>query len=65
VATQQCHYAFYNQQKIRVMGICPGWVKTDMGGPDATREILEGIEGILWTTNTPASVPSGNFSAMV
>ncbi|HUE41475.1 MAG TPA: SDR family oxidoreductase [Chthoniobacterales bacterium] len=31
-----------------VNSVCPGWVKTDMGGSNATRSISEGASGIVW-----------------
>ncbi|MCB1141688.1 MAG: SDR family NAD(P)-dependent oxidoreductase [Leptospiraceae bacterium] len=30
------------------VSICPGWVKTDMGGPSAPREISKGAETPVW-----------------
>jgi hypothetical protein len=29
-----------------VLLICPGWAKTDMGGPDATVEVSTSVEGM-------------------
>ncbi|MFI4937308.1 MAG: SDR family oxidoreductase [Candidatus Berkiellales bacterium] len=46
---------------IKINSICPGWVKTDMGGPKATRTIAEGIKGIVWAATLPDSGPSGGF----
>jgi NAD(P)-dependent dehydrogenase (short-subunit alcohol dehydrogenase family) len=31
-----------------VNSVCPGWVRTDMGGSNATRSISEGASGIVW-----------------
>lgn len=46
--------------KISVNSVCPGWVKTDMGGERATREVEQGAETIVWlaTTENP---PTGKF----
>lgn len=34
--------------KFAVNSICPGWVRTDMGGSSATRSVAEGASGIVW-----------------
>jgi NAD(P)-dependent dehydrogenase (short-subunit alcohol dehydrogenase family) len=40
--------------KFAVNSVCPGWVKTDMGGANATRSIAEGASGIVWlATDAP------------
>jgi len=31
------------ENEIQVYSCCPGWVKTDMGGPNAFRELAEGV----------------------
>lgn len=61
VATLQAHFSLHEQYKIRTIAVCPGWVKTDMGGPGASRELKDGIAGIVWAANTPVSGPSGQF----
>ena len=60
VISLQAHFAL-RPQGIRVMSICPGWVRTDMGGPSAARDLTEGIAGILWAIDTDADGPSGKF----
>jgi NAD(P)-dependent dehydrogenase (short-subunit alcohol dehydrogenase family) len=46
---------------LKVNAVCPGWVRTDMGGSRATRMVEEGIAGILWAARLPADGPSGGF----
>lgn len=46
---------------IKVNSACPGWVQTDMGGPNATRTPSEGADTIVWLATLPADGPSGGF----
>ena len=46
--------------KIKVNSVCPGWVKTDMGGDRATREVDKGAETIVWLA-TAENIPTGKF----
>jgi len=34
--------------KFAINSVCPGWVRTDMGGANATRSVAEGASGIVW-----------------
>jgi NAD(P)-dependent dehydrogenase (short-subunit alcohol dehydrogenase family) len=33
---------------VAVNSVCPGWVRTDMGGANAERDVSEGAAGIVW-----------------
>lgn len=46
---------------ILVNSVCPGWVKTDMGGPNATRTVEEGASGIVWAATLPPDGPTNGF----
>ena len=45
---------------IKVNSMCPGWVKTEMGGPNATRSPGEGAKTAVWLA-TSGNIPSGKF----
>ncbi len=44
---------------ILVNSVCPGWVRTEMGGPGAERTVEEGAAGIVWAATLPDDGPSG------
>jgi NAD(P)-dependent dehydrogenase (short-subunit alcohol dehydrogenase family) len=37
-----------NKKNIYTNSVCPGWVRTDLGGAAAPRSLDEGVVGILW-----------------
>jgi NAD(P)-dependent dehydrogenase (short-subunit alcohol dehydrogenase family) len=46
---------------IKVNAMCPGWVRTDMGGPNATRSVEQGAETAVWLATLPDTGPTGGF----
>ena len=46
---------------VLVNAACPGWVRTDMGSPDAPRSAEEGADGIVWLATLPDGGPQGGF----
>jgi NAD(P)-dependent dehydrogenase (short-subunit alcohol dehydrogenase family) len=46
---------------VLVNSVCPGWVRTDMGGPDATRGVQKGAETVVWLALLPDDGPNGGF----
>lgn len=46
---------------ILVNALSPGWVRTEMGGPDAPRSIEQGCASILWGVDLPDDGPTGGY----
>jgi NAD(P)-dependent dehydrogenase (short-subunit alcohol dehydrogenase family) len=46
---------------IKVNAMCPDWVRTRMGGPDAPRTPEEGAETAVWLATLPEDGPTGGF----
>jgi NAD(P)-dependent dehydrogenase (short-subunit alcohol dehydrogenase family) len=47
--------------KFAVNSVCPGWVRTDMGGRNATRSVEEGADTIVWLATDAPQKLTGKF----
>ena len=59
--TRIIHNEHNEKDHIKVNSVCPGWVRTDMGGPNADRMIDEGASSIVWAATLDKDGPSGGF----
>ncbi len=46
---------------ILINAMCPGWVKTELGGDDAPRSAEEAADTAIWLATLPTGGPSGGF----
>lgn len=44
-----------------VNAVCPGWVRTDMGGSNATRSVEQGAAGVVWLAADAPQNLTGKF----
>jgi NAD(P)-dependent dehydrogenase (short-subunit alcohol dehydrogenase family) len=47
--------------KFAVNSVCPGWVRTEMGGENATRSVGEGAATIVWLATDAPQDLTGKF----
>jgi NAD(P)-dependent dehydrogenase (short-subunit alcohol dehydrogenase family) len=46
---------------VKVNSCSPGWVRTDMGGPEASRSPEQGAETAIWLATLLSGGPTGGF----
>ncbi|NEX22995.1 SDR family oxidoreductase [Thiorhodococcus mannitoliphagus] len=46
---------------VKINSVCPGWVRTEMGGAAAPLDVSEGAKGIVWAATLSDDGPSGGF----
>src|SRR5213080_958058 len=47
--------------KFAINSVCPGWVRTDRGGANATRSVREGADTIVWLASEAPQDLTGKF----
>ena len=47
--------------KFAINSVCPGWVRTDMGGENAARSVAEGAATIVWLATDAPHDLTGKF----
>ena len=50
-----------DERWVKVNTMCPGWVRTDMGGSAASRSVEEGADTAIWLATLPDDGPTGGF----
>jgi NAD(P)-dependent dehydrogenase (short-subunit alcohol dehydrogenase family) len=46
---------------MKVNTMCPGWVRTDMGGSAGSKSVEEGADTAVWLATLPDDGPTGGF----
>lgn len=46
---------------VLINSMCPGWVRTDMGGANADRDVSEGVDTMIWLATLSDGSKSGGF----
>ncbi|MCA1991886.1 MAG: SDR family NAD(P)-dependent oxidoreductase, partial [Coleofasciculus sp. S288] len=53
--------AALRDNNIAVNSVCPGWVRTDMGGSSAPRSVQQGADTVTWLATEAPSDITGKF----
>jgi NAD(P)-dependent dehydrogenase (short-subunit alcohol dehydrogenase family) len=46
---------------ILINAVCPGWIRTELGGENAPRSVEQGADSVIWAVELPDGGPSGGF----
>jgi NAD(P)-dependent dehydrogenase (short-subunit alcohol dehydrogenase family) len=50
-----------DERWLKVNTMCPGWVRTNMGGSAAPKSVEEGADTAVWLATLPDDGPTGGF----
>jgi NAD(P)-dependent dehydrogenase (short-subunit alcohol dehydrogenase family) len=51
----------WDEDDIKINVMCPGWVRTDMGGSGAPKSVEDGADTAVWLATLPDDGPTGGF----
>ncbi len=51
----------WDEGDMKINAMCPGWVRTDMGGAGATKSVEDGADTAVWLARLPDDGPTGGF----
>ena len=60
-AMTRIYAAELDSEKFRINSVCPGWVRTDMGGSNADLAPQEGVDTVIWLATSDEATHSGGF----
>lgn len=49
------------EKNIKINSMCPGWVRTDMGGAGASRSPQQGADTAIWLATLPDDGPTNGY----
>ena len=50
-----------DSNKFKINSVCPGWVRTDMGGDEAELSVEEGVDTAIWLATSPDARDTGGY----
>jgi NAD(P)-dependent dehydrogenase (short-subunit alcohol dehydrogenase family) len=51
----------WDERDVKVNAMCPGWVRTDMGGAGAPKSLEDGADTAVWLATLADDGPTGGF----